>query len=177
MKENEAFRFIGNMARFDDLLLEVLSLTEEDWSKYTKRKLYGGAAAENTKTIPLMFDLKNRINSGILHENHERFSKYIDDVIIAARGRIGEVSVKQAMLTKLDANTAIPTHKDRGPLTGKTHRIHVPVITNNECVFTVGDESRNLKVGEIWIIDNTDRYHSVENKGKQDRVHLIIDAI
>jgi hypothetical protein len=41
----------------------------------------------------------------------------------------------------------------------------------------VGDESRNLKVGEIWIIDNTDMYHSVENKGKEDRVHLIIDAI
>ncbi len=165
------------MARFDDLLLEVLSLTEEDWSKYTKRKLYGGSAAENTKTIPLIFDLKNRINSGILHENYERFSKYIDGVVIATSAHVGEVVAKQAMLTKLDANTVIPTHRDRGPLTGKTHRIHVPVITNNQCVFTVGDESTNLRVGEIWVIDNTDRYHSVENKGKEDRVHLIIDAI
>ena len=84
MKENKAFQFIGNMPRFDDLLSEVLLLTDQDWSKYTDRKLYGGAAAENTKTIPLMFDLKNRINSGILHENHECFSKYIDDVVIAA---------------------------------------------------------------------------------------------
>jgi hypothetical protein len=177
MKENKAFQFIGNMPRFDDLLSEVLLLTDQDWSKYTDRKLYGGAAAENTKTIPLMFDLKNRINSGILHENHECFSKYIDDVVIAAEGCIGQVSVKQAMLTKLDANTVIPTHRDRGPLTEKTHRIHVPVITNNQCVFTVGDESMNLGAGQIWVIDNTHRYHGVENKGQQARVHLIIDAI
>jgi hypothetical protein len=53
----------------------------------------------------------------------------------------------------------------------------VPVITNTECIFSVGDESRNLDAGQIWIIDNVNRYHSVENKGNNDRVHLIIDAI
>ena len=90
---------------------------------------------------------------------------------------IGQVKVQQAMLTKLNANTVIPRHKDVGPLTVKTHRIHVPVITNTQCIFTVDTESKNLEAGDIWIIDNVGRYHSVENKGQQDRVHLIIDAI
>jgi quercetin dioxygenase-like cupin family protein len=71
----------------------------------------------------------------------------------------------------------IPRHRDKGPLTAKTHRIHVPVITNSGCIFSVGDESKNLKAGQIWIIDNVNRYHSVENNGDSDRVHLIIDAI
>lgn len=177
MRENEAFQFIGNMLKFDELLSEVLLLTDQDWSEYTERKFYGGSAAENTKTIPLMFDLKNRINSGILHKNYNRFSKYIDEVILTVNGNIGGVLVRQAMLTRLSSNTVIPTHRDRGPLTAKTHRIHVPVITNNECVFTVGDESKNLGAGQIWVIDNTERYHGVENKGQQARVHLIIDAI
>jgi aspartyl/asparaginyl beta-hydroxylase (cupin superfamily) len=81
------------------------------------------------------------------------------------------------MLTNLKAGTVIPRHRDRGPITAKTHRIHVPVITNTKCIFSVGDESRNLDAGQIWIIDNVNRYHSVENKGETDRVHLIIDAI
>lgn len=177
MKENKAFLFVGNMPSFDNLLNDVLSLTQEDWSRYKKRKTAGGAAAENTDTIPLVYDLKHRLNSGILHENYERFSRYIDDAVLAANGYTDEIKVKQAMLTRLRAGAIIPRHKDQGPLTAKTHRIHVPVITNTECIFTVGSNSKNLEAGQIWVIDNVNRYHSVENKGIADRVHLIIDAI
>ena len=177
MKENDAFFFIGNMPSFDGLLNEVLSLTQEDWLGYRKRKTAGGAAAENTDTIPLVYDLKHRLNSSILHENYERFSAYIDEVVHSVGQHIGEVKVQQAMLTRLKSGTVIPRHRDRGPLTAKTHRIHVPVTTNAECVFSVSDESKNLEAGQIWVIDNVNRYHSVENLGKNDRVHLIIDAI
>ena len=177
MKENEAFLYVGEMLLFDGLLKNVLSITQEDWLGYRKRKAAGGAAAENTDTIPLMYDTKHRLNSGILHENHERFSAYVEEVVLYTAQQIGEVSVKQAMLTKLKAGTIIPRHRDKGPLTAKTHRIHVPVITNPSCIFTVGEESINLEAGQIWIIDNVNRYHSVANGGDEDRVHLIIDAV
>jgi hypothetical protein len=177
MKENDAFFFVGNMPSFDDLLNEVLFLTQEDWLEYRKRKTAGGAAAENTDTIPLMYDLKHRLNSSILHKNYERFSAYIDEVIGVVIEKIGEVKVQQAMLTNLRAGIVIPRHRDKGPLTKKTHRIHVPVTTNSGCIFSVGEEYRNLEAGHIWIIDNVNKYHSVENNGDSDRVHLIIDAI
>jgi hypothetical protein len=177
MKENQAFLYVEKMPSFDALLSDVLSLESEDWSKYKGRKLAGGAAAYNTETIPLIYDTEHRLNSEILHENYERFSTYIEEVISMAADRIGKTKVQQAMLTKLNANTVIPRHKDVGPITAKTHRIHVPVITNTQCIFTVENESKNLEAGHIWIIDNVGRYHSVENKGQQDRVHLIIDAI
>jgi hypothetical protein len=177
MKENEAFLFIGNMPSFNELLDEVLSITHEDWSKYKERKNAGGLAAENTDTIPLVYDTKHRLNSNIVHQNYERFSRYIDETVLYAEKYIGQVKVQQAMLTNLKANTVIPRHKDKGSLTAKTHRIHIPVITNKECIFTVEEESKNLEAGQIWIIDNVGRYHSVENKGQNNRVHLIIDAI
>jgi aspartyl/asparaginyl beta-hydroxylase (cupin superfamily) len=177
MKENDSFLFVGKMPSFKELLDEVLSLTQKDWLDYKKRKLAGGAAAENTDTIPLVYDLKHRINSRILHKDYERFSAYIDEVIGVVIEKIGEVEVQQAMLTNLRAGIVIPRHRDKGPLTEKTHRIHVPVITNTGCIFSVGDESRNLEAGHIWIIDNVNKYHSVENRGENDRVHLIIDAI
>ena len=176
MKENEAFQFIGNMPQFEDLLRDVLCLKDKDWSEYIERKRVGGLAAENTETIPLVYDTKHRLDSGVLHKNYEIFSKYIDEVIFVMMKNNAELKVQQAMLTRLKSGTVIPSHRDKGPLTAKTHRIHVPVTTNNECVFTVGDESKRLEVGQIWIIDNVGRYHSVENKGSSHRVHLIVDV-
>jgi hypothetical protein len=177
MKENDAFLFVGNMPSFNSLLNETLSLTPEDWKKYKERKAARGAAAENTDTIPLIYDIKQRLNSEVVHENHKKFKMYIEEIVFAAAGYVGEIEVQQAMLTKLNSKVIIPRHRDRGPLTAKTHRIHVPIITNTGCIFTVGDESKNLEPGQIWIIDNVNRYHSVENNGDEDRVHLIIDAI
>ena len=56
-----------------------------------------------------------------------------------------------------------------------TFRYHIPLKTNPYVVFTVGGEGRNLKEGEIWEIKNTEKIHSVYNKGFYDRIHLIVD--
>jgi|LakMenEpi03Aug12_release.lakeMendotaPanAssembly.Ray.scaffolds.fasta_scaffold11138_20 hypothetical protein len=182
MKENDAFKFIGDMPSFNELLGDVSSLTPEDWLKYVQRKKIGGAAGGNTDTIPLVYDVMQKLNSDVVHEHYRQFSKYLDEVVLATMETIGEVKIQQSILARLRAKTTIPKHKDVGnPLTAKihsqTHRIHVPVITNENCIFTIGDESKNLKPGQIWIVDNVGRHHGVKNSGDEDRVHLIIDAI
>jgi hypothetical protein len=176
MRENKAFQLIGEMPLFDKLLNDVLALTDNDWMEYGDRKKTRGAASANTDTIPLMYDTEHRIDSGILHKNYERFSPYVNEVIVATTQHIGEVGVRQAMLTRLKAGTVIPKHRDEGPLTAKSHRVHVPVITNTDCIFSVGDESKNLKPGQIWIVDNVGRLHGIENNGIVNRVHLIVDV-
>lgn len=176
MKENESFQFIGKMPLFDQLLDDVLSLTDDDWTEYDDRKKSRGAASANTDTIPLMYDTEHRIDSGILHKNYERFNSYINEVIVATTRHIGEVELRQAMLTRLKAGAVIPKHKDEGPLTAKSHRIHVPVTTNTECIFSVGSEFKNLKPGQIWIVDNVGRLHGIQNNGITNRIHLILDV-
>ena len=56
------------------------------------------------------------------------------------------------------------------------HRIHVPIITNDKVAFTVGGERKNMKVGELWEINNA-TVHGVENNGEVPRIHLIIDWV
>jgi len=177
MKESESFKFLGETPSFTSLLSEVSLLSEEDWIRYRERKRRGGAAAERTDTIPLIYDPTQSINSHIVHHKYETFSPYIGLIMDLVNESLGTTSIKQAMITRLRSGSVIGRHKDKGPLTAKTHRIHVPVITNQQCLFTVDDEVRNLQAGEIWLIDNVGRYHSVENRGEQDRVHLIIDAM
>lgn len=176
MKENEPFLFLGEMSLFDNLLDEVLSLTDEDWTEYEGRKKRRGAASAVTDTIPLFYDVRQRIDSAILHKNHERFSTYIDEVVLAAREHFGEVEIQQAMLTRLRAGVVIPEHRDAGRVTKVTHRMHVAVITNPECIFTIGSESMNLKPGQMWNIDNVGRLHSLRNDGPTHRIHMIVDV-
>ena len=56
-----------------------------------------------------------------------------------------------------------------------SHRIHVPIITNNECIFTVNNEKVPMDIGYAIEINNL-LPHSVNNKSAtKDRVHLIFD--
>jgi quercetin dioxygenase-like cupin family protein len=49
-------------------------------------------------------------------------------------------------------------------------------VTDDEVIFTVGGEERNIKEGEIFEIDNSNKLHSVINNSEEiDRVHLLAD--
>ena len=59
----------------------------------------------------------------------------------------------------------------------RTHlRIHIPVITNTGVLFTCGDETVHMAAGECWVFDSF-RFHRVENKGSDRRIHLVIDTV
>jgi len=49
-------------------------------------------------------------------------------------------------------------------------------VTNDAVWFSVGSETINMREGQLYEINNR-RLHSVENKGSDDRVHLILDFV
>ena len=53
-------------------------------------------------------------------------------------------------------------------------RIHIPITTNNDILFVLGNKELRMLPGECWYT-NVNFTHSVINKGKTDRVHLVID--
>jgi len=55
-------------------------------------------------------------------------------------------------------------------------RLHIPIITNPEVEFILDGKRLIMNEGECWYID-ANFEHSVANKGKQDRIHLVIDGI
>ena len=59
----------------------------------------------------------------------------------------------------------------------RTHlRIHIPVITNPEVLFTCGEEAVHMAAGECWLFDSF-QWHKVENKGDAQRIHLVLDTV
>ncbi|MGI9202477.1 MAG: tetratricopeptide repeat protein [Woeseiaceae bacterium] len=82
--------------------------------------------------------------------------------------------IVRLLLAKLLVGGKIPQHTDAGYSLLNCHRVHLPIITNDKVDFLVGGETKNMQVGELWEINNGS-VHAVENRGDEDRIHLIID--
>jgi len=138
-----------------------------DWDNYTYRqKTY--RVHSQTKTIPLIWDEKLQ-GEIIYHSEYPYFKEFLQSL------PLGKGYLQSAILINLPAGKSIPLHIDAAPFFKKFKRIHIPLITNKDCLFTVGEETRHLKQGEIWEIDNDNQHHSVVNGGTTDRIHLLID--
>jgi|SRR5450631_2447814 len=68
----------------------------------------------------------------------------------------------------------IDPHIDEQPVSWVC-RIHVPLITNVECLFGIGDEVHHLRVGCAYAV-NTRKEHMIINGGDEPRIHLMFDV-
>ena len=98
------------------------------------------------------------------------------DKIISVLEKSLNGKVGRAMFIKLPAGQVITPHPDQGDYLMTVRRCHIPLITNDDIKFTVGDHTMSLKQGECWEINNS-KIHEVKNLSNSDRVHLLIDII
>lgn len=89
--------------------------------------------------------------------------------------RLG-TSIDWAALYYLDPGASIHAHRDlTGASLNKRIRFHVPVITNDAVDFRVHGQQVTMRPGELWCLD-TSYLHSVANRGREARVHLILEG-
>lgn len=103
-------------------------------------------------------------------ENLER-CPYIREIMAELAGVWG-----RSRLMGLDPEAEVPAHVDVHYY-WRTHlRIHIPIVTNPGVTFTCGDTSVHMEPGECWVFDSF-RWHDVQNKGGERRVHLVLDTV
>jgi|694.fasta_scaffold01463_19 hypothetical protein len=168
---NYNFKYYGQLdiSNIGDLILN----TELNWDEYTFRQTdrYGQA---DTKTIPLIWSEDFLENT--TWKSYEIFKDSLIEIENNLIQLLGEGKIEVALLINLPKNKKILPHIDSGDEHFfKTKRIHIPITTNDKCNFIVGGETVQMKQGEIWEIDNAYKVHSVNNNGKTDRIHLLID--
>lgn len=80
-------------------------------------------------------------------------------------------------LLQLAVGAVIKPHSDHClGYEDSSFRLHIPIITNSEVEFILDGKRLIMGEGECWYID-ANFIHSVENRGKEDRIHLVIDGI
>jgi hypothetical protein len=162
-------------------ILKIIEDNNLDWDEYTERQNKNNTEHVHTKTIPIIFDKSFNFNSfKIMPTNifplFENELLEIENIVKKSTNEDGKLL--RALLVKLTAGKSIRPHVDIvGGSLIVCRRIHIPIQTNENCFFTVGDDKKNLKLGEMWEINNDKKMHSVDNLGETDRIHLIVDWV
>lgn len=75
----------------------------------------------------------------------------------------------------LEPGGVIKKHSDSF-LSDRIVRLHVPVYTNDDVEFFLDDVRCKWQPGELWFGDFSKPHYGI-NKGRETRVHLVIDVI
>lgn len=80
------------------------------------------------------------------------------------------------------SNTVIIPHRDLLELSElsnevrNAHRLHIPLVTNENCFFSEGNTVFRMRAGEVWFLDAA-KIHSVASFSNAPRTHLIFDFV
>jgi hypothetical protein len=179
------FNFLGQID-ISAIKKLVLSLTEENWNEVSwRQERY--SVHQFTQTISLMFDQDFRHENPTKHKFYQLFEKSIQPLISLIDSTVIHHSKQDISTTKksypvrinlvrLLPNGSIPVHNDKNHSLSHSHRIHIPIITNENVIFTVDNKEIHMKEGEVYEINNR-LLHTVRNEGTEIRTHMIIDWV
>src|SRR4051812_18475733 len=80
----------------------------------------------------------------------------------------------RVMLARMAPGGVIHPHRDQNPAAKWPHKIHVPLLTNDDVIFYVDGKAYHFSEGEAVEVNNMG-LHAVENRGQTDRIHLIFE--
>ncbi|TAK15881.1 MAG: aspartyl beta-hydroxylase, partial [Rhizorhabdus sp.] len=111
-----------------------------------------------------------------LRPNWAEWRPLIEPVLMQAVADYGYANgvFPRVMLARMPGGGIIKPHSDANPAAKWPHKIHVPLQTNDGVTFFIEGEGHHLPEGEAAEVDNM-AVHSVENRGGDDRIHLIFE--
>jgi hypothetical protein len=80
----------------------------------------------------------------------------------------------RVMLARMGPGGVIKPHRDANPAAKWPHKIHVPLLTNEQVTFFIDGVGYHFAEGEAVEVSNM-AVHAVENNGASDRIHLIFE--
>jgi len=158
----------------------VSNLNSQDWEN---------EAHQDEQTIPLVHDVELGHTNPVRRPALQTFDRDIRSTLAIAadfydksdKGR--ELTEKygvgyfiRANLVRLLPGGETAEIRDTNFSLTHSHRVHVPIITNDQVWFTVGQEKLHIPEGEIYEINNR-RLYSMRNEGDEPCVHLILDYV
>jgi hypothetical protein len=169
------FNYIGKI-KIKSFRDKINNFNNKLWDNFDFRQKTFEVHKE-TKTIPLIFDTDFRLNNPTYLNEYKTFKDEFEIIENKLKEIYGKGFIIRAILVLLKSNSKINRHIDTGKSLSICHRIHIPIITNKNILFEIDNEIKNLKEGEMWEINNSEKMHSVVNNSNTDRIHLIVDWI
>jgi hypothetical protein len=171
------FRHLGS-ADVGALIERVKSIPESLWESENEAKPNKIAQLNHTRHIMFRF-VTDTANVFDFSDHPVLWNEWKDmllPVMEQAARKLGysDYRFPRVMFARLPAGGEISGHSD-GEASHYIHKIHVPLITNRETLFRVGQQEIHMQVGEVFEVNNK-RNHAARNDGSADRIHLIFEC-
>lgn len=107
---------------------------------------------------------------------YNEFKNLISEIIHVFYQNYGPGRFARIQIAKMNINSEVIPHKDHGLFFWWAHRVHLPIKTNENIIFSVDGVEKNIKEGELTEINNK-KTHTVKNLNKNsfERIHVIFD--
>ncbi len=154
--------------------LQVINL--EHWNENTSRQ-QEYQQHKDTQTIFLRFrnELNEFVNFELVDYPLMQFYKNEIQQYLQILSQYYNIKNYSVIIANLKGGGMIPLHCDYGEYFETSHRIHIPIKTNKNVFFKIGNVELNMESGFAYEIDNVGSMHGVFNLGKEDRYHIIFD--
>lgn len=165
-----------NFSTFPTLKQKVSEISAETWELFQERKIFNDQASSFTIPIYNERDIENIVFKNYIKnvEIETLLTEELNEIDSIIKHTYINTTLRRSMLVLLPGKCSVKQHVDTGYHLFNTHRLHIPILTNDQVVFTVNQTVVPMKEGAIIEINNN-VWHKVENKSSEKRIHLILD--
>jgi hypothetical protein len=175
-RKTKTIRRLGEV-EITALRAAVLAIPEAEWDAENASKPNRFEALDATRHIAFRFvsalnDWRNSYDRPLLAEWRALLEPALEQAVKPfgyARGTFPRI-----MLARMPIGGVILPHRDANPAAKWPHKIHVPLLTNDQVTFYVDGEGYHFAEGEAVEVNNMG-VHAVRNDGDTDRIHLIFE--
>lgn len=159
------------------LRADILAIPEAVWDRENEAKPNKFGALDATRHIVFRFvsnfsDWRDSYDRPLWAAWRDRLQPVLD-AATAAYGYTN-AAYPRVMLARMPAGGVIHPHRDANPAALWPHKIHVPILTNDQVRFYVAPDYHHLREGQAYEVNNMG-IHAVENGGTTPRIHLIFE--
>ncbi|MEO0996922.1 MAG: aspartyl/asparaginyl beta-hydroxylase domain-containing protein [Pseudomonadota bacterium] len=173
MKQDQPFIKLGDYD-IAPIRERLLAEPEAAWSRKVAQKA-GNWPHRDARHLSLANSLDGRHHDAIVFPAYARYEDLVKPLLRTVSQWLGRGDrVVRVQFAWLGAGSSIAAHRDTAITLLYSHRVHVPIASNDDVEFHCGDESVCMREGEVWTFDNT-RKHAVDNRGDTPRIHMIAD--
>lgn len=155
----------------------VLALPESVWEAENAAKPNRFGALDATQHIIFRF-VSNFVDWRQSYEKPlwAEWKALLEPVLAQATAAYGydRGAFPRVMLARMAPGGVIHPHRDQNPAAKWPHKIHVPLLTNEQVTFYVEGQGYHFPEGEAVEVNNMG-VHGVANRGETDRIHLIFE--
>jgi len=154
----------------------IAQVTADEWAENALRQ-QTFSVHRATESLVLKWCANNAADTPVETRRHwAEFESLLQPVLQRLQQHYGYAQpvVRKAMFAKLKAGGEIPEHTDAAVALRMVHRVHIPIVTNDQVHFFIDGVDHKFGEGEMIELDNT-RFHAVKNDSPVDRIHLIVD--